>query len=328
MVSPGKLRAVSELHRDDRDAFEPSIDETGDVTYPAVERHLDERDGTAIDVLEAMADSGVLSSSFEHKVYVCPNCAAEGMQYSTGCPSCSSVHGTWETTVVHPECGEPLEEPPDDDAAHADASNCPDCDADVARDDLERGQHYRCHDCDSWTDSPVHRLWCRECPRTYPPAEAREQPLNRYYLTSAGERWLADQQDARRSLAQALESRGYETSVDVSPPAAETELPVHVYAEDDLLDDRIVAGVHDSPDSEDVRRLAKIAREVDARPIVLSTNGSVDEGVAEILDAEDVTMVSATGGDLSSEYRVEPTGGDDRLLDRVRSFVSSSTARS
>ncbi|MCW8171933.1 hypothetical protein D8S78_00985 [Natrialba swarupiae] len=101
-----------------------------------------------------------------------------------------------------------------------------------------------------------------------------------------------------------------------------------MYAEDDLLDDRIVAGVHDSPDSEDVRRLAKIAREVDARPIVLSTNGSVDEGVAEILDAEDVTMVSATGGDLSSEYRVEPTGGDDRLLDRVRSFVSSSTARS
>ncbi|MCW8171932.1 hypothetical protein D8S78_00980 [Natrialba swarupiae] len=44
-------------------------------------------------------------------MYVCPNCAAEGMQYSTGCPSCSSVHGTWETTVVHPECGEPLEEP-------------------------------------------------------------------------------------------------------------------------------------------------------------------------------------------------------------------------
>lgn len=338
MVSPGKLRALSELQSEDRDAFDPSIAETGAVTYPSVERHLDERDGAPLDFLESMVDRGVLSSEFQHKVYVCPNCSAEGMQYATGCSNCGSIHATRESTLVHPVCGGALgsdghddtEHPTDEADARAnpqDTLYCSDCKEEVTLDDLEHDSRYRCHDCDSWADSPTHRLWCRDCRRTYPPEDTREQPLYRYPLTSVGEQWITEQLDGRRSLAATLEARGYETIVDTTvPTASDDERSVHVYANDGLFDDRIVAGVHDSPTPDDVNRLVETAEANDARPIHLLTNGSVDERVAELFDEGDVTVVSAADGDLSSEYGVDEHSHEERrLVDRLGSLISSST---
>ena len=359
MVSPGKLRAVRELQDGAIDAFDPSIDETGDVSYPAVERHLDERDGKLLDFLEAMAERGVLSSEFEYKVYVCPNCVTEGMQYSTGCTACGSIHTTKEAAVVHPVCGgtlgadrhteaEPVEDEQEvreegakqeehlgagrdipQEADHEESLYCSNCDEEVLLDDLERDRRYRCHECDSWSDSPTHRLWCRDCLRVYPPGETRERPLYRYSLTAVGDRWLTEQVEGRRSLVETFEARGYETDVDTTVPTSSGgELTVHVYAEDDLLDDRLVADVHDSPTPADVRRIVEAARETDARPIVLSTDGSVDERVAELLDENDVTLVSSTHGGLSREYGVrEGTRDDDRLFGWLDSLFSSSTTR-
>lgn len=341
MVSPGALRALSELQSGDNDAFEPSIGETGVVTYPAVERHLEGRDGTALEFLETMVDRGVLSSEFRHKVYVCPTCSAEGMQYATGCSNCGSIHATQEPTLVHPVCGgalgadridDPAEpenatnEPDPDRSTPQDTVYCSDCDEEVTLDDLERDRRYRCHDCDSWVDVPTHRLWCRDCSDTSPPEDAHEQPLYRYSLTSFGDRWITEQLDGRRSLAVTLEERGYDTTVDTTVPVADDELSVHVYADDALFDDRIVADVHGSPTQDDVRRLAEAAHATGARPIVLLTDGSVDERVAGLVDERDVTVVSAADGELTREYGVNERSGDERrLIDRLGSFLPSST---
>ncbi|MHC3436803.1 TackOD1 domain-containing metal-binding protein [Natrialbaceae archaeon A-gly3] len=331
MVSPGKLRAVQELKDGDREAFEPTIDETGRVSYPFAEDHVDDRDGEPVEVLEALADRGVLASAFQHKVYVCPGCAAEGLQYSTGCPHCGSVHAIRERAAVHTAC-ETTFEPDrregqeDTPEGKAEGEYCPACDEDVPPDDLEVDRRYRCQDCASWFDEPTHRLWCRECPRVYAPGDAHERALYRYPLTDAGIQWVTSQVAGRRSLAETLEARGYETRVDTSvrAPAGET-VPVHVYAEDDLLDDRIVADVHSRPTTGDVRRLLEAAGDR-ARPIIALTDGEVDERVAGLVDAEDVTVVSATEEGFAREYAV--TDGPEestQLLDRLGSLFSSSS---
>lgn len=339
MVSPGKLRALTELQSGDHDAFEPEVDETGDVTYPAVEGRLDERDGKPVDFLEMMAERGVLSSEFEHKVYVCPSCSAEGMQYSTACPNCGSVHATREPRSVHAACGEPLGVDRDDEADDPgdgneteepeEASYCPTCEEEVGPDDREQDRPYRCRDCDSRFDSPTHRLWCRDCLRTYPPTDAREHPLYRYPLTAFGARWVTEQLEGRRSLAETFEARGYETSVDASVSTASgDELPVHVYAEDELLDDRIVADVHESPLADDVDRLDEAAREVDARAILLLTNGSVGERAAALVEKHDLTVVSAADGSLSREYGVDDREhGGSRVLEWFESLFSPPAAK-
>ncbi|RQH00840.1 hypothetical protein EA472_09410 [Natrarchaeobius oligotrophus] len=332
---------MSELRDGTNDAFDPEIDEAGDVTYPSVERHLDERDGPAIDFLRAMADRGLLSAEFEYKVYVCPNCSAEGMQYTTGCPHCASVHATRETAVVHPVCGEPLGVDPRSDGETAEDDQdedredrqeslyCQNCDEEVAPDERKRDRRYRCHACDARFDSPAHRLWCRDCLHTSPPADVREQPLYRYRLSTAGDQWVAEQVDGRRSLAETLEARGYETDVDTTvTTSSDDELPVHVYADDDLLDDRIVVGVHSSPTPADVEHLLEAARETDARPVILSTDGSMDDSAAELVDAENVTVVSSVDGTLSRVRGIsEHSREDNRVLEWLASIVSSSASK-
>lgn len=326
MVSPGTLRVLAELRESDRNVIEPTVAKTGAVTYPFVEQHLDDRDGDPEAFLEAMTDRELLRPAFEYKVYICPDCAGEGMQYSSGCPSCGSVHATREPVIVHATCGGTLES---DSFEDGDDATCPGCSEDVTEADLERQRRYRCHDCGSSFDDPTHRLWCRDCDGIYPPAETHEEPLYHYHLTAAGEEWTAAQLEGRRSLADAFDARRYETSVDATITTADGEVPVHVYAEDGLLEDCIVADVHESPTEDDVSRLCEAAREVDARPVVLATDGTVDERVADLIDAEGVTVLSERNDELTSEYEIiEGPREPNSLLDRFVSALESSASRS
>lgn len=337
MVSPGKLRALRDLKDGASDAFEPAVSETGTITYPSVECHLEGGEHDRDEFLETMADRGVVASEFEYKVYICPHCSAEGMQYSTGCPDCGSVHAIQESIVVHSACGTRIDDGEgegegelaataetvvDGDASDSDSEGdgdpyCSDCEEPLSGTSLEHERQYLCHDCSLRFDSPTHRLWCRDCSRVSAPTDVREEPLVRYPLTRDGHQWVTEQLDRRRLLAETFESRGYETSVDTTVPAASgnergdgnadetgTERPVHVYAVDDLLDYRIVAGVHGSPTVDDVNRLVEAAREAEAQPLVLLTDGAVDERVSELFDQADVTVVSGSNGMLSPEYEV------------------------
>lgn len=381
MVSPGWLRTLDAVRTDaDHQRIEPEIDQRGRVTYPFVTDHLDARDGPATDFLEAMSDRGIFERSFVGKVYVCPECFVEGMQYSTACWECESLHATRVEAVVHTTCdgvlgpAEPVVHEPidawdhansdgaptrgngrsdgavdpvdgddadeatadetaddepdtasseetieDEQAADDDGRTCPDCATEVVVDDIARDRRYRCHDCADWVGEPRHRLRCRSCETVRAPGTVREEPLYQYPLTEAGATWITSQLETRRLLADTFDARGYESAVDSAVRGDGDPIPVHIVAEDDLLDDRLVAGVHESPTIEDVTRLGEAAAAFDARPVVLAADGALDEPVAERIEALEITVLSAVEDELSTAYEIRSpeTTESPSLLSRL-----------
>ncbi|MDL5360533.1 hypothetical protein [Halalkalicoccus sp. NIPERK01] len=301
MVSPGELRLLIELSEGE-DEFTPETGPGGAVEYPTAARLLDERDGEVLDVLERFATRGVLEGEFVSKVYSCPECSEQGMQYTTACPACESAHAVETTVAEHRACGLAA---PESYFEREDGLVCPECETSLRTDDLDRREQYVCKECEEVFETPEHRLWCRECLYMFPPEETIERALYRYRLTDDGREWTERHRVARETAADSLEERRFEVSVDTTVEGEGTSHPVHVFAEDPLMGERRVVSVAERPTGERVEAFCEIAREVGAHPIVITTTGAVSEDVAERADAAELTLLSARpDGTLDSEYRV------------------------
>lgn len=323
MVSPGTLSALTALADGSTAEYEPQIDtDTGEVSYPIAETHLYEGDPAAFEVLESLAKREVLDKTFEEKVYICPGCGAEGMQYTTACAGCGSAYTIETELFEHTTCGHIA--PREQFEIGPESFVCPECEAQFESiEEIERGLRHVCQDCDSYFESPEHGLRCRDCGDIYVPSDAVERVLCRYNLTDDGKRWVESQLTARKSMAEMLEERGFETSANTTVRAGGTEKPVHIYAEDVLLDSRIVAAVHERPDGEDATHLRDIATDADARPVLITTLGSVDEEVEAVADRADMRILSAeTDGGLRKDYQVTDSPRTSQsLVQRIASAV-------
>ena len=323
MVSPGTLSALTALADGTTAEYEPSIDtDTGDVSYPAAETHLNEGDPTAYDALESLARREVLDKTFEEKVYICPGCGAEGMQYTTACQGCGSAHTVETELFEHMECGHIA--PREEFEVAPEEFVCPECEAELdSLESVERGMRHVCQDCESYFETPEHGLRCRDCADIYVPSDAIERVLCRYALTGDGERWVEAQLAARESMVEMLEDRGFDARANTTIRADGAEHPVHVYGEDALLDSRIVAAVHERPDNGAATHLRDVAADVNARPFLITTLGSVDEGVDALAEREDMRILSAEAdGTLRNDYQVtDRPRTSQSLVQRIASAV-------
>lgn len=323
MVSPGKLRLLTALSEDSLEELRPTIDEeTGTVVYPDAKRRLDRSDGPVIEVLEELADHDLLVREFQEKVYICPQCETEGMQYTTVCPSCESPHTIQTEKYRHPTCDfEGVREQ----FADGDAVTCPNCDASLeSLEDLETGPANVCENCATVFEMPEHRLRCRECRHAFPPRETIEQVLYQYYLSERGARWVDEQQTARQRVAEIFEERSLATEIDATvTDGAGEDVPVHVYAKDELLDDRVVAGVHERPTEDDVRQLRETAAALDARATLVTTSGEiVGDDVGTLLSDEELTVLSLSGDTLQREFQVtDEAGATDSFVGRIAGIL-------
>ncbi|GEM_PF-1813238 len=300
MVSPGTLQLVNTLGEGENRTYEPTISDAGEVSYPDAEGLLDDRDDGAVVVLERLADRGVLDREFQSKVYICPECLTEGMQYSSACPSCGSIEAFETTLVEHTECGTV-----DVEESYRNGV-CPGCERQVTEETLSSQQRYVCQGCESWFDTPANRLRCRDCLHVCQPSDSHERVLYIYALGREGDRWLDDQLRARGAIADELSDRRFETTIDAVVTADDgTDYPVHVYAVDSFLDNRIVAEIHDTPTRDDVEYLLDASRALSAHPILVTTSGVVGEVVSDRLAEVDVTVMTATeDGGLEHSYRI------------------------
>lgn len=301
MVSPGELRVLIELSNGEGE-FTPETGPGGTVEYPTAAQLLDEHDGEVLDVLERFGARGVLSGEFVSKIYSCPECATQGMQYTTACPSCESAHSVETTVAEHRGCGYTGEE---SEFERESGMVCPECEQSVTSEDLNRAEQYVCKECGERFESPDHRLWCRDCLYMFPPEETIERALYRYRITDDGIEWTERHHTARQSAADSLEERRFEVNIDTTVEGDGSTYPVHVFAEDPLLGDRRVVAIAERPTEAAVEAFRELAREADAHPIVITTTGAVSEEVASKADSSALTLLSARpDGSLDSEYEV------------------------
>ncbi|AGB39877.1 TackOD1 domain-containing metal-binding protein [Natronococcus occultus] len=307
MVSPGEFRLIDALLEDG--AFEPDVDEDGSVSYDAVAQLLDDPDDEPSAVLEQFATRGVLNDEFVSKVYVCPDCATEGLQYTTVCPACGDPRAV-ETAVIEHVCGHTG---PESEFESEDGYRCPDCEQDLESVDIEKKHRYSCRACPESFDVPDDRLRCRECESLFPPLETIERVLYRYSLTDEGEAWLEHQRAARETAAAVLEERRFETEIDTV--VDEGSRPVHVLAEDRLMGDRRIVAISETPEAETVDAFAAFAESVDAHPVVVTTSGTVQREVAERAERSELTVLAfdeSGEGSLVPEYETTDSVGGHR----------------
>lgn len=317
MVAPDRLQLLVDLSNGTAEEYTPVVDEeTREVSYPEARQVVGDADR---EVLEALADRSLLERTFEEKVYLCPSCEAEGMQYTTVCRNCESPYAVETEVLYHPECETTR---PKAEFATDDGFRCPTCETDVPDEEVHGSWGYVCHDCEACTDAPDHRLWCRSCDRLAPLEDGIERVLCRYDLSATGEGWLETQLAAREAIRSALESRGFDTRTDEPIDREETIDRVHVYGEDPLLDRAVVADVHERATLEDIERLRDAAENASA--ILVTTSGTVDERVAAVARKEGIKILGVgEDGELRREIDVTEDAPGPTLIQRLTSAVSN-----
>lgn len=328
MVSPGKLRLVTELSEGSRDSYQPTIDD-GVVTYPAVEETLIDEGGQSKDALESLTERGILERTFEGKVYTCPECREGRMTYTTACPKCQSLYIVNTELLKCGGCGRAA--PPEEFESDGGEVVCHGCGSTAESiDQLERTSRYRCHDCGEQHEMPAHALRCenqsghRTGGFACDPHDAIEHALFEYRLGESGEPWLETQLRARRTIADALADRGYVVEQDATVTAdSGTRHRLHVHATDELLGKGAIAAVHEQPTVNDVDSLEATAEELSAQALLVPTLGIVDEQVVNRAEQADVRIVTVTDeGNIEREYEVSENLSDDRsFLGRLTSSL-------
>ncbi|SEH14427.1 hypothetical protein SAMN04487967_1596 [Natronorubrum sediminis] len=315
MVSPGELRLVNKLT--EKESFEPEITDTGAVSYPDVTQLLDDADGKPADVLEHFASRDVLAGEFVSKVYICPECTTEGLQYTTVCPACEAPNAT-ETLVLEHACGYAG---PELEFDAGDKYHCPDCEMELQSEDVDETTRYVCNECTEIADVPDERLWCRECFSIIQTLAAIERVLYRYSLSPTGKQWLSRQKDARQTIAEALEERRFEIEIDMTVTTEATSQSVHVFAEDSMMGDQRVVGIYETPDTDRVDEFCEIANSLEAHPIVITTSGTVEEDVTARAESAELTLLAFDGdGTLTTEY--DTVGSDKQgFLQRLTAAI-------
>ncbi|WP_254663494.1 hypothetical protein [Haladaptatus sp. W1] len=302
---------MTDLWEESLNGIQPTVDiKTGKVTYPEANARLDEQDGAPVDVLEMLAEQDRLHREFQEKQYICPRCETKGMQYTSACPSCGSPETIRTERYRHTECDhEGMEEQFVDD----DDIVCPECEIGLkSLDQLESDAANSCQNCDLIFESAEHRLRCRDCHLVTQPTRAAERILYQYYLTDQGAQWVEEQLTARQLVVETFKNRTMRTEIDTTVRTSSgEEIPVHVYAQDELLDDHIIAAVHERPYESDIAHLLTVAVDMDAHALLVTTSGTVVGEDIDQLDTDGrLTILEMTSdGVLQRNYETiaDPT---------------------
>ncbi len=306
MDSPGTVRLLSALRDGSLDEIRPILDiDTGTVTYPNAAEYLDDNDGGTFEVLELLAERDLLHREFQEKQYICPRCESKGMQYTTVCPSCESPQTIRTDSYRHPDCGyEGIREQ----FVSENAVVCPNCEAELdSLKRLESNVAHVCEDCDEVFEKPEHRLRCRDCHHVADPLQTIERVLYQYFLSERGAAWVDEQLTARQALAEAFEDRKLRTEIDTTvTDASGDEVPVHIHARDDLLNDHVIGAIYERPHRNDISALRNLASGAGARATLVTTSGEIvgDDAGTLLTDADLTVLRLATDGTLKREYDV------------------------
>ncbi len=177
--------------------------------YPAVDSLLDTTDQETVDILDGLADNGILIKEPYERFYVDPENMFQ-LVPTERCPHCDSGEIIRGQLVEHFACGYVgLDKDFKQDSRYV----CPKCRKDlrlIGTDYRNIGMHYRCQDCNEVFTTPVVKWRNLKTRKIWNAEELREVEVYAYRFSPDKRGWLEFQLKPKTQLVDFLKARGYQ----------------------------------------------------------------------------------------------------------------------
>lgn len=190
----------------------PQLDFASELgfTYPAVEKVLGVGGRELLQILESLADEGILNKHFFDRLLRCPHCQSVHLRPTIHCPKCGSGNIARGRVLEHSVCGYVSLE---DEFMDKGRFICPKCHQElktVGSDYQSLGLLYKCRDCGDTFSLPQIKWRCLKCSTLT--AEDKVTEINIYYYSfnEAQRSWLEFELKPKLQLIEFLKQRGYE----------------------------------------------------------------------------------------------------------------------
>ncbi|MCK6447568.1 MAG: hypothetical protein L6Q99_14345 [Planctomycetes bacterium] len=177
-----KLVLLRALLESKNPVLTPEFDASAPLGHacPEVDRLFGLAAGRGLDVLEGLADLGLLERELHNYVHVCPKCRCCHLNLREGCPACTSIDLSIESLVQHFRCAYVgLER----EFAAGEDLMCPKCVRALQQlgSDFDRpGKTYACHACAHLFEEPALEAQCLTCGTVTPSNAIELVPIHRY----------------------------------------------------------------------------------------------------------------------------------------------------
>jgi DNA-binding response OmpR family regulator len=177
--------------------------------YPSVSSMVDANETDTINILETLAENGILIKEPFEKFYIDPDGLFQ-LVPTERCPRCDSANVIKGQLVEHFSCGfVGLDRDFKQDSRYV----CPKCRKDmrlIGTDYRNVGIHYRCQDCNEVFTTPVIKWRNMKTRKVWNPEELHEVETFSYQFSPDKKGWLEFQMKPKNQLVEFLRSQDYQ----------------------------------------------------------------------------------------------------------------------
>ena len=171
-----------------RRAIQPAVDAGSHIAYrfSLAEAMLNMPTRESQEILEELAERGLLESSHVDKLFTCPDCEGYRVAVKELCPECDSSNLSTEESIHHFRCGHVA---PESEFVVEGQRQCPKCHGGIRHIGVEYNRPGRfsvCRECHFWASEPLLAAWCADCNRYHSPAELHSVNIRAYSISSTG----------------------------------------------------------------------------------------------------------------------------------------------
>lgn len=165
--------------------FEPVLDPDASMAYrfPLVESILDVPSEEAMDILNDLAEHGLMNRHVIDRLFLCPDCGGYRVPVKELCPECLSPNVALQDSIHHFQCGYVG---PEREFIGSGRPICPKCNDQLRHIGVEYnrpGRILACQECGNWASEPELRAWCVDCNAYHQPEDLRTIRVHRYGLS-------------------------------------------------------------------------------------------------------------------------------------------------
>lgn len=211
LEDPRVVKLVDAMVNGNLSVINPDIDfnfKSG-YAYPPVNDLLDTSEQDTINIMQSLADNGILIRQLYEKFYADPDGLFQ-LVPAERCPRCDSANIVKGQLVEHFSCGYVGL---DRDFKQESRYVCPKCRKDlrlIGTDYRNVGLHYRCQDCNEVFTNPVIKWRNMKTRKMWNVEELREVEVFSYQFSPDKRGWLEFQLKPKRQLVDFLVNRGYQ----------------------------------------------------------------------------------------------------------------------